>query len=350
MVRRSALLVGLTVAAAAVGIGCGDATTEEATAGSSTSAAAASDQPVRLAFFNPVAANAATAAAFEGIKETAAKMNAKVTSFDAGFDQNKQISQMEDATVSGQYDAFVVMPINGAVLVRPTEDAIAKGIKVVANWNNIGPELDSIEPQVPGITAVVAQSLGHEGKIIGNAIVRACEGKNPCKAVYMPGSFKQATETVRMNAAKAVVEEQPHIELKTSAEGGYLADPARKAAIDVLQANPDIDVFATPADQMVVGVLQAIEAAGKTEQIDVIGGSSTTKGVELTRAGKLVSDYVFLPKTQAAKAAELAIRAARGEEVPRSVDSSQMSPLGDELTPEILNTPEGKKFKGEYTG
>ena len=74
---------------------------------------------------------------------------------------------MQDAIVSDAYDAFVVMPLNGAVLVTPTEEAISAGITVVANWNNIGPDLNSIEPQVEGLTAVVGSRLGDSGHAPG---------------------------------------------------------------------------------------------------------------------------------------------------------------------------------------
>src|SRR6476661_6230005 len=96
---------------------------------------------VRLAFFNPIVANAFTASQYRGIKLSAGKAHATVTQFDAGFDQNKQIKQ--------------------------TEDAIKAGIKVVAIFNDIGPDLDSIKPQVKGISSVIGQRLSINGQLIG---------------------------------------------------------------------------------------------------------------------------------------------------------------------------------------
>jgi ribose transport system substrate-binding protein len=353
MFRPTAALVGLTFAAAGIaGCGSSDKTSSTPATAAATGATttAAADKPVNVAFFSPVAANAVAASAWAGAQQEAKKLGAKVTMFDAGFDQNKQISQMQDAIVSGKYQAFVVMPVNGAVLVDPTKAASDKGIKVVADWNNIGPDLSSTKPQVPGVTSVVASDLGADGVTMGNAIVRACEGIDPCTAVFMPGSFKQATETLRMDKVKGVLASHPNIKLKMSAEGGYLADPAMKAATDVLQADPDINVIATPADQMAVGVIQAIKNAGKLGQIKVIGGGTTQTGVKLVRDGTIFSDTVLVPKTQAAKATELAIQAARGETVPASVDAATLSPMGGEITKEKLATGAGKTFTGEYDG
>src|SRR6185436_2797387 len=143
-----------------------------------------SQKTVRLAFFNPIVANALTASQYRGIKLSAGKAHATVTQFDAGFDQNKQIKQIQDAIVAKKYDAFVITPVNGAVLVKPTEDAIKAGIKVVAIFNDIGPDLDSIKPQVKGISSVIGQRLSINGQLIGQWIVNACGNKNPCNAAY----------------------------------------------------------------------------------------------------------------------------------------------------------------------
>ena len=124
-----------------------------------------SQKTVRLAFFNPIVANAFTASQYRGIKLSAGKAKATVTQFDAGFDQNKQIRQIQDAIVSKKFDAFVITPVNGAVLVKPTEDAIKAGIKVVAIFNGIGPDLDSIKPQVKGISSVIGQRLSVNGTL-----------------------------------------------------------------------------------------------------------------------------------------------------------------------------------------
>jgi ribose transport system substrate-binding protein len=349
---RAAVFFALVALGATGVIGCGssDDTSTGSTGGASTSASADANKEVNIAFFNAVAANAYTAATLKSIEKVAGTSNAKVTSFDAGFDQNKQISQMQDAITTGRFDAFIVLPVNGTVLTDVTTQAVEAGIKVVAVFNGIGPDIDSIEPQVPGQTSVVAQKLSVNGTLLGEEIVKACEGTDPCTTVYMPGSFKQATEKVRLDALKAVVEKVPTIKLVASAEGGYLADPAFKASTDVLQANKNVNVFATSGDQMMTGILRAVEDRGLLGKIKLIGDGTTIEGVQWVREGKVVADPVAVPGAEGEKAAELAIKAARGETVPSSVDSLTLSPIGKVATKETLSTPEGEKFKGDYNG
>jgi len=253
---------------------------------------------VRIAFFNPIVANAFTASQYRGIQLSAKNGGASVTQFDAGFDQNKQIKEMQDAIVSKKFDAFVITPVNGAVLVKPTEDAIAAGIKVVAIFNDIGPDLDSIKPQVKGISSVIGQRLSINGQLLGQWIAKACGNKNPCNAAYMPGSFKQGTEIIRLNALNKVLKAHPNIKKIQSAEGGYTAAPALKAATDVLTAHSNLDVFATSGDQMMTGIIQAVKNAGKSGKIKLVGNGTTIEGVNWVRQGIVLADPVGVPYTE----------------------------------------------------
>lgn len=305
---------------------------------------------VRIAYFNPVAANAFTASQYKGIKFNAKKMNASVTQFDAGFDQNKQISQMQDAIVSKKFDAFVVTPVNGAVLVNPAQQAIKAGIKVVVLFNDIGPDLDSISPQVKGISSVIGQRLSVNGTLIAQAIVGACGSKNPCNVAYMPGSFKQGTEKIRLDALNKVLKAHKAIKTIESAEGGYLADPAFKASTDVLTAHPDVDVFATSGDQMMTGILQAVKNAKLTGKIKLVGNGTTIEGVRWVRQGLVVADPVGVPYTEGLLGTKYAVMAVNGQAVPASVNELKFSPVGPVATKATLSTPKGRAFKGQYHG
>jgi ribose transport system substrate-binding protein len=352
--RRTAVFLSLLALGAGGVAGCGSSDSDTGSTGAPASTGTATgggeEKQVKIAYFNAVAANAYTATVLKGIEKVAAANNATVTSFDAGFDQNKQISQMQDAITTDRFDAFVILPVNGTVLTNVAQQAVDAGIKVGAVFNNVGPDLDSIEPQIDGLTTVVAQRLSGNGKLLGEAIAEQCADKDPCTTIYMPGSFKQATEKIRLDALKAVLKDHPNVKLVASAEGGYLADPAFKASTDVLQGTKNVDVFATSGDQMMTGIIKAVENAGLLGKIKLIGNGTTVEGVQWVRDGKLAADPVAVPGSEGEKVAELIIKAVRGEEVPVTVDSTTLSPIGAVATKETLATPEGEKFKGEYNG
>ncbi|GAA3526093.1 sugar ABC transporter substrate-binding protein [Nocardioides daeguensis] len=334
--RRSGLAISVGAVLALALSACGN-----------DAASDSGDDTIQVAFFSPVGANAVTAAQQEGMRALEKKLDAELTVFDAGFDQNKQLSQMQDAIATGIYEAFVVMPVNGAALVQPTKEAIEAGITVVADWNNIGPDIDSIDIQIDGLAAVVASKLSDQGRLVGEKIIEACENVDPCTAVYMPGNFKQASEAVRMDTLKSLIAEHDNIELKMSAEGGYSSETSLKAASDVIRALPDLDVFATPDDVMVGGIIQALEDADMLEKVKTVSVGASKTAVKQIRDGKLWATMVTMPASEGATSFETAVRAARGEDV-ENVDSRTLSPIGDWATVETLSTPEGEKFTGEW--
>lgn len=334
---------------AGVVAGCGSSESTSTTDGSA-STTPESAEGASIAFFSPIGANSYSAATLNAVEETASEHDATVKAFDAEFDQNKQIAQMEDAITSGQFDAFIVAPVNGAVLTNVTEEAIEAGIKVGANFNGIGPDLDSLEPQVEGLTTVVGQQMSTSGRLLGEAIVDGCAGIDPCAAIYMPGSFKIASEKIRLGALEEVVDQDPAIELIASTEGGYLPAPAYKAASDVLTVHGDANVFATSGDQMMTGIIKAVRNAQLLGDLTLIGNGATTEGVQWVREGIVAADPVTLPASEGRKVTELMIEALEGKQVPDSVDALSLSPIGDVATKESLDTPEGRKFKGEFSG
>ncbi len=318
-------------------------------AGSASSVRADSKaQPVHIAWFNIAAANAFTAAMTSAIRHQAKAMNASVTMFDAGFDQTKQVTQMQDAIASKKYNAFIVLPVNGAVLVHPTEQAIKAGIKVVASYNGIGPDIDSIKPQVPGMTAVVGERLSTQGTYTGQAIVKACGNLNPCTVAYMPGSFKQATELSRLQAVTNLFKKHPNIKMIKAPEGQFLAAPALKGATDVLLAHPNINVFASTADQMTVGIIHALKNAKLSGKVKIVSDGGTVEAMGWVKTGTIATDVVNLPATDGRVSAKFVISAVRGKKVPSSVNDFTLSPVGPFATKATLSTPAGRKFKGEW--
>src|ERR1700737_2533441 len=72
-----------------------------------------SSHPVRIALFVLATANAYSAGHIQGATAEAKKLGATLKVFDGGFDATKQYNQLQDATTSGQYDAFLVVANDG---------------------------------------------------------------------------------------------------------------------------------------------------------------------------------------------------------------------------------------------
>jgi ribose transport system substrate-binding protein len=308
-------------------------------------AAQAQEEPVRIAYFSFAASNTYSQATLEGIEQAADEMGATVQAFDGGFDATIQVNAIQDALATGDFDAFIISSNDGNAVVPQVEEAIAQGIKVVATFTPIGPDLTTLEPQVEGITATVGPPLVSNGQWFANMIVEACADRDPCKAAFMPGLSTLPLDAVRVTAMEEVLAGHPSVELVAIVDGGYLADPAYAATQDILAAHPDIDVIATGGDQMTVGAELAIDDAGLTDQVLLTGNGASRPGVSAVKEGRWFATYVNVPIQEGRMAAELAIRAVRGETVPTSVNEEDLSPIGPVATQETVGD-----FEGEWEG
>jgi ribose transport system substrate-binding protein len=160
---------------------------------------------------------------------------------------------------------------------------------------------------------------------------------------YMPGDNNLPLENTRTDAVEAVLGGHSNIKVVAQPEAGYLRDTGLKAAQDVLQAHPDIDVIASSGDQPILGAEQAVKSAGRSDQVALIGSGASRDGVEAVKEGRWFGSIVWLPQSFGEKGAEFAIKAARGEEVPRSfLPWKELSPIAPAATKDSVDDFEGQ--------
>jgi ribose transport system substrate-binding protein len=293
-----------------------------------------------IAFFGFASANSFAQATWAGVQETAKAEGVETRFFDPNFDSATQVSQIEDATASGEYDAFIIQANDGNAVVPAVEDAIAEGITVVGEFTPIGTRYDTIEPQVDGLI-FVGEPPTENGEGLADMAIQACEERDPCRVVYLEGFKALPLDNARTEAFTERLATAENTNLIASVEGGYTQDSGLAAAQDVLQAHPQIDVMVGSA-QAIQGAEQAIMDAGRTDEIQLVGNGGSTQAVTGVREGRWFGTYIIAEKSSGAKAAELAIAAARGEDVPESFDTRELQePIG---TKENLGD-----FEGQYS-
>lgn len=293
-----------------------------------------------IAFFGFASANSFAQATWAGVQEVAKAEGVETRFFDPNFDSATQVSQIEDATASGEYDAFIIQANDGNAVVPAVEDAIAEGITVVGEFTPIGTRYDTIEPQVDGLI-FVGEPPTENGEGLADMAIQACKDRDPCRVVYLEGFKALPLDNARTKAFTERLATGENTELIASVEGGYTQDSGLAAAQDVLQAHPQIDVMVGSA-QAIQGAEQAIKDAGRTDEIQLVGNGGSTQAVTGVREGRWFGTYIIAERSSGAKAAELAIAAARGEDVPESFDTRELQePIG---TKENLGD-----FEGQYS-
>jgi ribose transport system substrate-binding protein len=299
-------------------------------------------EPVDVAFFGFAAANGFAQATWAGVQAAAAEMCATARFFDPNFDSATQVAQIQDAITSGEFEAFVIQSNDGNSVVPVVEEAVEAGIVVVGEFTPIGTDYDSIEPQVEGMTSYVGTSIVDNGA--GLAELMACEslGVDPCQVAYLQGFRALPLDNARTEAVLAGLEAAENVEVVASPEGGYTQATGLAAAQDVLLANPDVDVI-IGSSQAILGAEQAVADAGLTGQVALIGNGAPRQAVAAVKDGRWFAIWADAETSAGKEAASVAIRAARGEEVPSSVDTTKLlpTPLGT-----ADNLPED--FEGQW--
>jgi ribose transport system substrate-binding protein len=284
---------------------------------------------VRIAVFHPVLGNSYTKAFGDGVTDSATKLGATVDIFgaDPAYDATAQSHQIQDAITSKKYDVFIIYACDGNAVVSDVKDAISAGIKVVAADVVIGPDARTYDPY-GGIVSYVGRTGYDHGTFLGQMIVKACDTitTKPCKVGYLNGSQAMTIDQDRVEAITKVLADHTDIQIVSNQEAFYLQDKGMAVAQNMLQSHPDINVFATSGDQMMLGAEQAVKDAGLTGKVLLLGNGTNEQGYEALKEGRFWADYADIPYTEGQLSGEIAIKAVRGEQVPTSVKNDDQRP------------------------
>lgn len=303
-------------------------------------------KPVRIAFFLGSLANNYQRAELTGLQAAAKQYGGTVTKvFDSkDFTAATQVTQLQDAITSKQYDAFVISPNDGGAVTPVIRQAIAAGIKVACVSADCGPDPIATKNQIPGMVTTIALPYFQNGQMIAKLIVQACAGKNPCNVVYMPGLNTLPLETARNRGLDGVLKQHPNVKIVARQEGKYDLGTARSVMQNILTAHRDIDVAASAYDVMTNGIEQAIKAAGIKTKVKLIGSGGGSIAIGKVRSGEWFGTISAVPWTEGQLAGKYVIAAVHGQKnIPGWVNEYSLEPGGAMRTKAT-----SKHFKPQY--
>ncbi|MBO9523203.1 MAG: sugar ABC transporter substrate-binding protein [Nocardioidaceae bacterium] len=326
MNRTTAAVAAALTALVALVSGCGSST--------GTGGSGSTSKP-GVAVFLSTSANSYEQAQAAGVKAAAKKLGAgRVQVFDGGFDSTKQIGQIQDATTSGRFKAFVIEPVDGNAAAAPLRRAAEQGIQVVCMTSACGPDATKIDTQFPKQAGVVASDYGKTAALMAQRAIEACAGVDPCKVFYLNGDSTFPSDRAAKDAFAATLKAGPgNVRLAGSQDGKYDTATGRGVMQSELQRNPDVNVLVSFADQQTLGAVQAIEAAGKTSAVKVISFGGSEQGVAAVQAGSWYGAQLTMPFSIGETSATIAIESAQGKKPAKTVvDANTLAPHSGFLT------------------
>jgi ribose transport system substrate-binding protein len=230
-------------------------------------------------------------------------------------DANAQIAAVETFINEG-VDAIVLLPTDGAALTEVAISAMEAGIPVI----NVDREFSS---PFAARSTVLGDNYGM-GVSAGTYI---CErlGDNPDAVVAEIAGIDSLPLTQDRSEGFAQALSDCGLEVSARVAADFTVAGGEAAASQLLSANPQIDAIWNHDDDQGVGVLAAINSAGRDEFF-MVGGAGSRNAMEAIQAGDSVLEAtVIYPSTQAADGIALARLVA------------QAKTMGDLITPSVPN-------------
>jgi ribose transport system substrate-binding protein len=228
-----------------------------------------------------------------------------------------QISQVE-TFINDKVDAIVLLPFDGAAMTPIALKAMDAGIVVV----NVDREFN--DPNAARVT-VLGDNYGM-GVSAGQFVCDNLDGKTDAVVAEIAGIDSLPLTQDRSQGFKdALGECDQNVDNRVAAD--FTVEGGEEAASNLLQAAPQIDFLWNHDDDQGVGVLAAIENAGRDE-FTMIGGAGSKNAMESIQSGDgVLKATVIYPSTQAADGIKLARLVVQGKsmsdlvevEVPRTV-------------------------------
>jgi ribose transport system substrate-binding protein len=108
----------------------------------------------------------------------------------------------------------------------------------------------------------------------------------------------------------------PGVEVVAKLPSGGARDKGFAAAQDLIQSHPDVDAIFCVNDPTALGVMAALEKAGKLNQIKVIGFDGQLEARQAVKDGKLYATVMQYPRKIASVTIDNIAKYLAGEDVP----------------------------------
>lgn len=244
----------------------------------------------------------------DGAQGAADSMDVNLVVIDAQDDSAQMISGIEDLVNQG-VDAIIVNPTDSDAVVPAIQTANAAGIPVFtvdrgANGGEVVSHIASDNVAGGRMAAeFLCNAIGGEGAVVelqgiaGSSAARdRGQGFNEYMASDCPGAQIVAKQTANFNR-----------------------DEGLTVFENILQAQPEIAGVFAHNDEMILGAIQAAQAAGRAEDIVFVGFDAIDDAVAAVQDGSLAATVAQQPDLMGQLAVETAVSYLNGETVEANI-------------------------------
>lgn len=240
----------------------------------------------------------------EGAESKAKELGYELLVLDSQNDPAKELANVEDVTVRGAK----------VLLINPTDsDAVGNAI-AVANGKKL-PVITLDRAANKGeVVAHIASDNAAGGEMAGNFLADKL-GKE-AKIIQLEGIA--GTSAARERGAGFTKAAQAHgFKVLASQPADFDRTKGLNVMENLLTAQPEVQGVFAQNDEMALGALRALQAAGKT--VVLVGFDGTDDGVAAVKGGKMAATIAQQPEQIGAIGVEAAAKVLKGEAVEKSI-------------------------------
>lgn len=248
------------------------------------------------------------------MQEEAAKRGYELVYTDAAGSEAKQIADV-DSMIAQKVDLIFLAPRSEKPLAQAVLKAKGAGIPVILLDRNVDQELAK-----PGqdYLCFIGSDFIEEGKRAGEWLVKATGGK--ATIIELQGTVGSSPAIDRKKGFDEFIKDKPDMKVVASETGDFARDKGRQVMETLLQAHPDVTAVYAHNDEMAIGAIAALEAAGKVPGKDVIIVSidGSKDALQAIIDGKLGATVECNPRF-GPKAFDTMEAYANGEQIPAKI-------------------------------
>ena len=183
---------------------------------------------------------------------------------DAAGSAAKQVADVNSMIAQG-VDLIFLAPREEIPLIPAIKAAKGAGIPVILLDRNVDQALAAAGEDY---VTFIGSDFIEEGRRVAEWLVNNNDGKT--KIIELEGTAGSSPANDRKAGFDNFIAGHADFEIVASQTGDFARDKGRQVAETLLQANPDANVIYAHNDEMAIGAISAVEAAGKVPGKDVL--------------------------------------------------------------------------------
>jgi ribose transport system substrate-binding protein len=228
------------------------------------------------------------------------------------LDVEKQMQIVENL-IQTRVQALCLTPSGSRELVPAIAKANQAGIPVII----VDTRLDEATLNAEGAQTLtfIGSDNYDGGRLAGQHIARRFDGSS-ARVALLEGIPGHETADSRLRGFRDAVSDVAHVRIVASQTANAERDQGFNVTQNLLQAHRDLNAIFAGNDLMALGALEAVAAAGRTDQVKIIGFDAIDEARQEIAAGRMEASVAQNPAEMGRLAVRHALEAIGGMTLP----------------------------------